>query len=281
MKTKINTNRTDTMKKQQGSTLAALLFFVLIIGLSFTSQAQSDSIPDSPLFSTSGANVLDEGDIMWCNNINIFHGRHKWGETYNTKYTIFDANSGLRWGIGSRAELTLAFDASHSTGMVSEETIPDGNYCLTPSVGARLHLFGDGFKIPVLTFYTDVTLPIRHGQLIDTYNETLAEPVIGIQLSRRFRRSLRLDLSLGYAWNQHNPYIYGEPFRYSFNLRWLKNENHMISFGTQNHQAVIEHASQITDNLQLSESFMIAGGINDDVRVMEGYFAIGLNWKLR
>lgn len=260
------------------STILAIACFVALgIFAKHTANAQNDTTATSPLLTTTGPSVLGTGRIMWSADINEFYFR-------SNSYTnnIIGGNTGLRWGIGSKAELTLGISATHGSGSYDTITIPDNNLTLTPSVGARLQLLESKDRQTQLTFFTDITFPIRQGQLFESYNEKLAEPIIGLQLRRKVWL-FWVDASLGYAWNQHAPYLRSidEPFRYSIFIRWLSGERHLVSIGWENHQGHLESMWQLNDKLQFRAQLNFAAGIGDNGWIVNPYGLVGFNWIIR
>ena len=275
------------MKRQKNtkSNLLAIAYFVLMLVVStVAAHAQGDSLATSPLLRTTGPNVLGAGHLMWSGDINAYYLHNKAVETSTSNYTLTGANTGLRWGIGNRAELTLGFSVLHAAGTFLGDTIPAGNLTLTPSIGARLQLYEGKGWVPMVTFFSDLTLPIRKNQIVDSYSETLVEPVIGLQLRSRLGEHFYLDGSIGYAWNRHAPYARGidEPLRYSLYLHWLTNERHMVSIGWENHLGHLESTWQVRDNFQLKAQLNIAAGVaQGGTGVFQIHGLVGFNWMLR
>ncbi|MBR1833991.1 MAG: hypothetical protein IJ785_00560 [Bacteroidales bacterium] len=155
------------------STLLALFFFLAmaLVG-SITLHAQ-DTV--NPLLSTTGPNVLSSGHIYWNTTLRWDHMRYTYSD-YFRQLDGFDANTGLRFGIGSRAELTLGLEAFHysiqtnwkysglNQSNMEGSNLTQDNLSFAPSVGARLLLFEGKRWLLKVTFNTAVALAATHGR---------------------------------------------------------------------------------------------------------------------
>lgn len=275
------------MKRQKNtkSNLLAIAYFALMLVVStVAAHAQGDSLAASPLLRTTGPNVLGAGHLMWSGDINAYYLNYKADETRPSKYTLTSANTGLRWGIGNRAELTLGFSVLHAAGTLLGDTMSATN-TFTPSIGARLQLYEGKGWVPTVTFFTDLTMPIYNNHISDSSLETLVEPVIGLQLRSRLGERFYLDGSIGYAWNRETtPYVRSidGPVRYSLTLHWLTCERHMLSIGWGNQIAHLESTWQVRDNFQLKAKLNIAAGFaKGGTGVFQIHGLVGFNWMLR
>ena len=100
------------------STLLAIACFVALgFFATLTAHAQEDNpLISSPLITTTGANVLGSGQLMWSGDINAYRLHSIWdGADLNT-YNVLGVNTGLRWVICSKAELTIGVSAEHARG---------------------------------------------------------------------------------------------------------------------------------------------------------------------
>ena len=267
------------------STLLAIACFVALgFFAAHSANAQNGPSASSSLITTTGANVLGSGQLMWSGDLNAYRLHSVWdGAEYNN-YSVLGANTGLRWGIGSKAELTLGVSAEHAHGRVLDSLsfAPD-HFNVVPSIGARVMLLGGEGQKNTLTFYTEVTLPIRHGHPIVEDEGLLAEPILGLQWRHRFSDHWYFDASAAYAWNRHAPYfrMNDQPFRLALFARWLPCERWMFSAGLDNLQGRLEALWQANDRLQLKAQVCVSGGGSYAYSALGVYGLIGFNWMIR
>lgn len=264
--------------------LVALFFAIMFFGATLATHAQDTSLTTPSLVATTGANVLGAGHLMLSGDLNANRLHSVWDGADFNNYTVLGANAGLRWGIGSKAELTLGFSAEHAHGRVMDTLsfAPD-HYTLVPSIGARVMLLGGAERKNTLTFFTQVTLPIRHGHPIFEDEGLLAEPIIGLQYRHRFSDHWYFDASAAYAWNRHAPYVRlaDRPFRMTLFARWLPNERWMFSAGLDNLQGRLEALWQTNDRLQLKAQMCVDGGTGTDYSATGLHGLVGFNWIIR
>ncbi len=162
------------MKKQSThrnlSTCFALLFFAAMTFVGATTAHAQDTV--NSLISTTGPNVLGAGHIQWNTSLKWDHFKTAFRED------IYGANTDLRFGIGSRAELTLGVKAYHDGfnsyqgnsydyiigTVIDDRHLFDDNTGIAPSVGARLLLYEGKAWLPKVTFYTSVALATITGR---------------------------------------------------------------------------------------------------------------------
>ena len=267
------------------STLLAIACFVaLSFFAAHSANAQNDSSATSPLIATTGANVLGSGQLMLSGDLNAYRLHSVWdGDDFNN-YNILGVNTGLRWGIGSKAELTLGVSAEHAHGRVFDTlSFAHGHYNIIPSIGARVMLLGGEGKKNTLTFFTEVTLPIRHGHPIVEDEGLLPGPILGLQWRHRFSDHWYFDASAAYAWNRHAPYfrMSDQPFRLTLFARWLPGERWMFSAGLDNLQGRLEALWQANDRLQLKAQVCASGGGSYAYSALSIYGLVGFNWMIR
>ena len=264
--------------------LLVMFFAAMTLGATLAAHAQDDPLTSTPLVTTTGPNVLGSGRLMWSGDLSAYHLHSVWyGNDFNN-YSVLGASTGLRWGIGSKAEQTLGVSAEHAHGRVLDSLSFGSNHLnLGPSLGARVMLLGGEDKRNMLTFFTEVTLPIRQGHPIEEDEGLLAEPIIGLQYRHRFSRHWYFDASTAYAWNRHAPYFRMNdlPFRLSLFARWLPNERWMFSVGFDNLQGRAEALWQVNDRLQLKTQVCMDGGKGSDYSVFSVYGLVGFNWMIR
>ena len=228
--------------------------------------------------------MLGSGHLMLSADINAYRFHSVWdGMDYHNLSTL-GANAGLRWGIGSKAELTLGLSVDHTHGYMFDTVyfVPN-NINLVPSVGARIMLLGGEGKKNSLTFFTEVTLPLRQGHPFVEDEGLLAEPIIGLQYRHRFSQYWYFDATVAYAWNRHAPYVRwnDRPFRIELFARWLPNERWMFSAGFDNRQSRLEALWLANDRLQLKAQVSFDGGTVTDYSTTSIYGLAGFNWMIR
>ena len=272
------------------STLLAIACFVaLSFFATLTAHAQEDNpLISSPLVTTTGPNVLGSGHLMLSGDINAVRLHSVMDGADFNNYSILGASAGLRWGIGSKAELTLGVNAEHAHGRVFDTLSFAPNHLnLVPSIGARIMLLGSEESKNKLTFFTEVTLPIRRGHPFVEDEGMLAEPIIGLQYRHRSSSHWYFDVSAAYAWNRHAPYfrMTDRPFRLTLFAHWLPNERWMFSAGLdnslENSQGCLEALWQTSDRLQLKAQMCFDGGISTAYSSSSIYGLIGFNWMIR
>lgn len=265
--------------------LLALLFFaIMFFGASMASHAQDDPLTSTPLVTTTGADVLGSGHLMLSGDINAYRLHSILDGADFNNYSVLGASAGLRWGLGSKAELTLGVSAEHAHGRVLDSlSFAPNHFNFVPSLGARVMLLGGEGRRNTLTFFTEVTLPIRRGHPIVEDEGMLAEPIIGLQYRHRFSSHWYFDASAAYAWNRHAPYVRmnDRPFRLTLFARWLPNERWMFSAGLDNLQGRLEALWQTNDRLQLKAQVCVDGGTGTDYSTTSTYGLVGFNWMIR
>jgi hypothetical protein len=270
------------------STLLAIACFVALgFFATLTAHAQEDNpLISSPLITTTGANVLGSGHLLLSGDINASRLHYEY-----IKLSIIGGGASLRWGIGSNAELTLGVSAEHAHGRVFDTLSFAPNHLnLVPSLGARIMLLGSEESKNKLTFFTEVTLPLRRGHPYVEDEGMLAEPIIGLQYRCRISSHWYFDASAAYAWNRHAPYVRmtDQPFRLTLFAHWLPNERWMFGAGLdnslENSQGLVEALWQASDCLQLKAQMYIKGGIStvfSSSSIFSIYGLIGFNWMIR
>lgn len=267
------------------STLLAIACFVALgFFATLTAHAQDTSLTSSPLVTTTGPNVLGSGHLMLSGDLNAYRLNSVMDGADFNNYSILGASAGLRWGIGSKAELTIGVSAEHAHGRVFDTLSFAPNHLnLVPSIGARIMLLGSEESKNKLTFFTEVTLPLRRGHPYVEDEGLLAEPIIGLQYRHRFSSHWYFDASAAYAWNRHAPYVRmtDQPFRLTLFAHWLPNERWMFSAGLDNLQGRLEALWQTNDRLQLKAQVCVDGGTGTDYSTTSIYGLVGFNWMIR
>jgi len=261
----------------------AIVFFGLMatVGIA-AANAQDTNI----LVSTTGPNVLGAGHIQWNNSLEYFHERNKLG-VYHYNIHSFGLSTNMRFGIGSRAELTVELGGSYNTF----DTVNFHNtISFIPAVGAKLLLSEGKGLLPQTTFFTYVANLVGQNAYNDRWY-SIVQPEIGLQFRNRLGNSFLLDYSLGYSWNRYSDVSaidMTNQVQYSLYLRWLHTERQMTSFGVSNRNSRhsptfdLETRRLLTDNLQLSIALSVAAGYSEEVGVADKIHGlVGISWMIK
>lgn len=261
--------------------LAIAFFFVMtLVGISAV-HAQNDTV--SPLLSTTGPNVLGEGRIQWNTTLQWDYLQYTYisNSNYYRKYNGLGANTGLRFGIGSRTELTLGVEAFHyiyktnrdkSGGVdavdvgdqINANLAPD-NMCVAPSVGTRLLLYEGKGWLPKVTFNTAVAMAAVHGRMWAD-DEVLVQPTIGLSFRNDLGKGWMLDYALDFTWNRHYPIQNYPPATFSLFARWLATDRLLLGAGfstatwTEPFIGAFEVRYLVSPDLQLTMQGGVSGG---------------------
>lgn len=271
------------------STFLALAFFgiMTLVGIS-TAHAQNDTL--NPLFSTTGPNVLGEGRIQWNSSLDFYHSSLTFNENDYSISSSYGATTGLRFGIGNRAELT--FDVSGNYSFV-ESSLIDGLHTNTngarASVGAKL-LLSDGRRwLPQVAFFTHVGVNNEQYAFNRSVRVNKLQPQIGFMFRNQLGRRWAIDYSLGYAWSASSePGIdFANQIEYSLFARWLALDRLSFGVGVSNVNSArrmiggFEVRYQPSDNIQLSLQSGSVLGLGDGVSDSQAHALLGLHWTLR
>ena len=119
------------------SLVCSILFFCLMVTVGVATAHAQDTIRESnPLLYTTGPNVLGSGRIQWNSHVEYHHEGSTVG-AYDYNSHSFGLATGFRFGIGSRAELTLDLEGQYCTFDNDHFHNTTG---FNPSVGAKLLL---------------------------------------------------------------------------------------------------------------------------------------------
>lgn len=272
------------------STCFALLFFAAMVLVGATTANAQDTV--NPLIATTGPNVLGAGHIQWNTAMKWDHFKTAIQED------IYGANTDLRFGIGSRAELTLGVRAYHEdfnldisgyNGTVMDDRhLFDDNTGIAPSVGARLLLYEGKAWLPKVTFYTSVALATITGRKW-TADETLVQPTIGLSFRNNLGKGWMLDYTLDFSWNRHYPHQDYPPASLSVFARWLATNRLLLSAGfstpgwAEIFKGVFEVRYLATPNLQLTLQGGLSGGsgLGAVSSTVETNLLAGVGWMIK
>lgn len=264
---------------------SAILFFGLMATVGVAAvHAQDTNI----LISTTGPNVLGQSHIQWNNSLEYYHYGYN-GANLNFNCHSFGLATGMRFGIGNRAELTLDLAGTYAIFDTTKSPNFRSTTGFTPAVGAKLLLFEGRGWLPMTSFFTHVAVPVQQNAYNERWN-ALVQPEIGLQFRNRLGKCFLLDYSLGYAWNRYSveEIDFTNQVQYSLHLRWMHSDRQMSSIGISNRNSVhtptidIETRRLLTDDLQLTIAASVAagyglgGGFVDNIHGL-----VGLSWMLR
>ena len=260
--------------------------FVGFMAIVTTATAQNDTV--NPLVSTTGPNVLGAGRIQWNNSIEYLHDGSNLG-VYRYNSHSFGLATGFRFGIGSRAELTLDLEGRYNTFDNANHRFHNTTG-ITPSIGAKLLLNEGKGWLPQTSFYTYVSNSFDQHPFDEEWS-SLVQPQIGFQFRNRLGQSWLLDYSLGYSWNRYSTddYInFVGQIDYSIHLWDIISEGKMVGFGISNRNSAhvfsgyTEVRRQLNDNLQLYFQVGIQAGFGKEVGILDRLHGlVGLSWMLK
>ncbi|MBO4751862.1 MAG: hypothetical protein J5526_03815 [Bacteroidales bacterium] len=265
------------------SLLVATLLTLNLSAQNTTESAQPSD--ENPLFQTTGANVIGAGKIEMSGSLDYFYFNKDYPQSnpYHLRSDIIGANLGFRFGVGHRAEFNISMAGSTSASeynLSRNEFFSSGTF--TPSVGARLLLFGGRRWIPTVTFHTQVYFPMSFGSTFGSSFQYDVQPLIALQFRNRIGQRWALDYSLGYMWGQSVPaYHLLGALRYSLFARCLITDRFMLGFGIENSGAKIEALWQLKPNLQLKAQSSFSAAFGGGMEHIESYSLIGINWMIK
>ena len=269
------------MKKINKTPICAALIFGAITFFATTVQAQDTN----SLIATTGPNVLGEGHIQWNSSLEYYHYGINGANLHFNSHS-FGIATGLRFGIGNRAELTFDLAGAYST---FDTTIFHNTTGFSPAVGAKLLLFEGRGLLPKTSFFTNVAAPVQQNAYNDKWN-ALVQPEIGLQFRNHLGKWFLLDYSLGYAWNRYSveEVDFTNQVQYSLQLRWMHSARQMTSIGIsnrniiRNHTVDLETRRLLTDDLQLTVAASFAAGYGLGIGFSDHVHGlVGLSWMIK
>ena len=285
----------NTYSHSRKSTLLALAFFgiMTIVGIS-TANAQSETDTLNPLLSTTGPNVLGAGSIQWNSTLDYYYTYTSVLQDSYMSVNAFGASSGLRFGVGSRAELTLDVAGSYNalkTQNLNGPCVNTKNF--NPSVGVKLLLADNRGWRPQVAFFTHVGMAIDQSRYNPTAWTRMVQPEIGFMFRNRLGSRNVLDYSIGYSWNRESGYnndfesLFQNQIQYSVFYRRLVSDRFMTGVGVSNANSAqrlgggFEFRYLPTPDLQLSLLVGGAFGAAKDSHAFQTNAQFGLHWTLR
>lgn len=299
------------MKKNDKSTLMALALFagMTLIGVA-TTQAQVNLLapihtPDtSPLLSTTGPNTVGKGHLQLSGDANFYSFRQNTemsdATVHHQNIRVFGGGLGLRFGLGSRLELSAGFSGAFehyhyefnwtaTTDTVIDNTLPK----LEPSLGVKMMLYEGGYgwvpQVSAYWFYRHRLCRYRDSKW-DTPIGGMGN-VLGLQFRNRMGSRWVLDYGLSYCFSDARSLGIGantvyalqrdNPFQFNWMVRWLATDKLMVSAGMENVGGVAEVMWQATPSLQLKVQGGLAAGIGFRTGALETNALAGVNWMIR
>ena len=300
------------MKKNLRPTLAAIAFFAAMVLLSVgTAQAQINLLDQThtadtnPLLSTTGPNTVGAGRLQLSGNL----GWNRFG--YDNDYTliaydasaktsahivtstrdnIFDADLGLRYGIGDILELSIGLGGGmarmHTDATIDgvDTSFTDRSQTVSPTFGAKVCFFEGRGWLPQMALAASVseTLIRFDDGDFDSHSPSWA---IGLQLRNRLGRRWLVDYSLGLASRESALGIRQPRFSldvdYSLMARFLPTDRLMLGAGIDNGNGRFEALFQATPALQLKAQAMVATGLGADLHTTATYALVGIGWMIK
>ena len=276
------------------SSLLAVLFFGIMTAIGCNAANAQDSI--NPLISTTGPNVLGSGHIQWNSNIEWFHFDLQ-TENSSMRSNILGANTEVRFGVGSKAELTVGLGGNHALHHITyihmdgEEPIEadPNNMSFAPSVGAKLLLFEGKGWLPQVAFSTNIALASTSNQTLQPHNYTAVQPTIGLSFRNSLGKRWMLDYSLGMTWNKCYPINTSQVLSGSLYARWLATDRLMLGAGFSSGNwgepfcGDFEVRYLANPNLQLTLQGSFSGGIETEssLGTTQAHLLTGVSWTIR
>ena len=275
------------------STILAIAFFCVMTFVgAFTAHAQNDTV--NPLLSTTGPNVLGAGSIQWNNSLDYYYTYSSVLQDSYMAVNAFGASTGLRFGVGSRAELTLDVAGSYNALKTQNLIGPCVNTKnFNPTVGVKLLLADNRGWLPQVAFFTHVGMAIDQSRYNPTAWTRMVQPEIGLMFRNRLGSRNVLDYSIGYSWNRESGYnndfesLFQNQIQYSVFYRRLVTDRFMTGVGVSNANSAqrlgggFEFRYLPTPDLQLSLLLGAAGGVAKDSHAVQANAQFGVHWTLR
>ena len=280
------------------STILAIAFFgvMTLVGIS-TAHAQNDTV--NPLISTTGPNVLGAGSIQWNSTLDYYYTYSSVLKDSYMSVNAFGASTGLRFGVGSRAELTLDVAGAYNalrTQNLNGPCVNTKNF--NPSVGVKLLLADNQGWRPQVAFFTHVGMAINQSRYNPTTWTRMVQPEIGLMFRNRLGSRNVLDYSIGYSWNRESglnsnfdsPYfesLFQNQIQYSVFYRRLVSDRFMTGVGVSNANSAqrlgggFEFRYLPTPDLQLSLMVGGAFGATNGGNASQVNALCGVHWTLR
>lgn len=273
------------------SLFCAILFFGLMTTVGVATAHAQDTVTN-PLITTTGPNVLGSGRIQWNSDIQYLHYGYgpiqsTNGGLYNLNSNSFGIETGLRFGIGSRAELTLGLAGAYNT---FDTTLFHATSNVTPSVGAKLLLTDGHGWTPMVSFFTNVAFTYQQNAYNPEIWEYLLRPEVGLQFRNRIGSRWAVDYSLGYSWDRYGNSTFRavDMVKYSIFARWMATDRLMlgVGFGNDNPAHVFagdfEARYLATDALQLTLRAGASMG-SDELSAVNNHVnaLLGVSWMLK
>lgn len=268
--------------------LAIIFFGAMAFHTTTALHAQNDT--DNPLFTTTGPNVLGEGRVQWNSSLDYYHINQVYSQYQYYRYNSFGVATGLRFGIGNRAELTL--DVLHEyyvieTGIIDKLYGNGGSNAA--SVGVKL-LIADGKRgLPQVAFFTNVGLlaveePFPSDQWI-----VGIQPTMGMMFRNRLSSRWVLDYMLGYSWTGFSePGIdFDSQIQYAVAASWLASNRLSLGVGLSNINSAhrmggdLEVRFLANPNLQFSFGLGVAMGFTQEMSDNNALALVGVHWTIR
>lgn len=279
------------------SSFLAILFFGIMTTIGCNAANAQDTI--NPLISTTGPNVLGSGRIQWNSNLEWFHIYHQ--SFLKMRTNTLGANTEVRFGVGSKAELTVGFGANHTfydrrylhfTNTEQPIKTDPNNILVAPSVGVKILLFEGKGWLPQVAFHTNIALASNSNTTYFPKNYTAVQPTLGLRFRNQLGKRWMLDYSLDMTWNKLYPIESFEGLSGSIYARWLATDRLMLGAGfrcgfsgdwSEPFRGDFEVRYLANPNLQLTLQGGFSGGyeLATEFGTIQAHLLTGVSWTIR
>ena len=280
------------------SSFLAVLFFGIMTAIGCNAANAQDTI--NPLISTTGPNVLGAGRIQWNSNLEWFHIYHQ-TSLYKMRINTLGANTEVRFGVSSKAELTVGFGANHTfydrtylhfLGTEQPIKTDPNNILVAPSVGVKLLLFEGKGWLPQVAFHTNIALASNSNKTYFPKNYTVVQPTLGLRFRNQLGKRWMLDYSLDMTWNKLYPIESFDGLSVSIYARWLATDRLMLGAGfrsgfggvwSEPFRGDFEVRYLANPNLQLTLQGGFSGGyeLATEFGTTQAHVLTGISWNLK
>jgi len=296
------------------STFAAILFFGFMFCVAVTS-AYAQNEGDNPILRTTGASILPAGKIQWNNTLG-WDFRKSSFEQYNMPgastvpnritSNMFNYGTNIRFGIGDVAEIVAGVEAGYHTGHSDVDEYHNSSM-LMPSVGVKVKVFDGNGVWPMVSFRTDIALPIQKYWSDGKSDMHRPEPSLELLMRKKIGNRFFVDGTVGYGFHQFGVSSFDDGIRYTLAANWLATERlalgvsfgrrlvHGIAdnsysyvdilYGMNRHYGIVSMMYQLSPDLQLSLQGCIAGAASLDNPAnkynMASDLMVGVHWMIK
>jgi hypothetical protein len=204
----------------------------------------------------------------------------------------------VRFGVGSKAELTVGFGVNHTfydrtylhfLGTEQPIKTDPNNILVAPSVGVKMLLFEGKGWLPQVAFHTNIALASNSNKTYFPKNYTVVQPTLGLRFRNQLGKRWMLDYSLDMTWNKLYPIESFEGLSASIYARWLATDRLMLGAGFSSGNwgepfcGDFEVRYLANPNLQLTLQGSFSGGIETEssLGTTQAHLLTGVSWTIR